>query len=182
MGHTAATHDSTAFKNSKLYKNYSSYFKSHEYLLANKAYRLEKYIIIPFKEPYAREYPKAAFNYQLSITRVKIEYTFRILKARFPSLRSLPIRIGLDQKEGHQCIIIWISACLVLHNWLNSIENEKEWLEMFLSSSTEEISQAESRNEHTEETTRLEARAGKIRRDELLNRVTEIIGVEEEGF
>jgi len=35
MGYTAAAHDSTAFKNSNLYKNRTSYFNNHEYLLAD---------------------------------------------------------------------------------------------------------------------------------------------------
>jgi len=55
MEHRAATHDSTAFQNSNLYKNCTSYFNDHEYLLADKAYALEKHVIVPFKDPYARE-------------------------------------------------------------------------------------------------------------------------------
>ena len=114
LGYTAATHDSTAFKNSDLYLKRSTYFKKHEYLLADKAYALERHIIVPFKDPYARHPPRAAFNSQLSIPRVRIEHAFGLLKARFLSLRNLPVRIGENIAEDHYRVAMWISTCLVL--------------------------------------------------------------------
>jgi len=63
MGHTASVHDSTAFKSTMLYRNTSRYFDSEEYVLADKAYGLERHIITPYKEPASRQPTNAAFNY-----------------------------------------------------------------------------------------------------------------------
>ena len=176
MGHPAAAHDSTAFKDSRLYKNRSSYFHNHEYLLADKAYSLEKHIIVPYKDLHAQVPSEAAFNYQLSIPHVKIEHAFGVLKARFPSLRSLPVRIGLDQQQGHNRVMMWISTCLVLHNWLHSIQEEEDWLDEFLSPHDNQIQVQRAENERVNEQANAEVRAGRIRREELVNKVKEIVG------
>ena len=104
------------------------HLRSHAYLLADKAYSLEMHVIVPYKDPYAREHPKAAFNYQISIPRVKIEHAFGVLKGRLPSLRSLLVRIGLDQQQGHQR----------LYNWLHSMQDEEDWLEECVISSIQD--------------------------------------------
>ena len=51
MGHTASAHDSTAFKSSGLYQRLHEHFDPEEYILADKAYGLERHIITPYKEP-----------------------------------------------------------------------------------------------------------------------------------
>ena len=48
--------------------------------------------------------------------RIIIEHTIGILKARFASLRSLPIRI--NNNKDIQEAYIWVGACVVLHNIL----------------------------------------------------------------
>jgi len=171
MGHTAAVHDSTAFKESKLYKNRFQYFRPQEYLLADKAYALQPHVITPYKDPEARKQDNARFNYQLSIPRVKIEHAFGVLKARFPSLRSMPIRIGTDQLQGHERVTSWISTCMVLHNILHSMKDDESWLEELTIQEKEPIIVTQMRDQELEvPTNNMEARAGKVRRDELRNR------------
>lgn len=91
MGQTARVHDSHVFKTTDLYRNPYKYFDPEEYLLADKAYALNRHLIIPYKEPAASQPENAAFNYQLSIPRVKIEHAFGVLKARWPTLRNIPV-------------------------------------------------------------------------------------------
>jgi len=57
---------------------------------------------MPYKEPAARQPPNAAFNYTLSIPRVKIEYVFEVFKARWATLYEIPIRIGADREKGYR--------------------------------------------------------------------------------
>ena len=49
MGYTASAHDSTAFKSSGLYQRMNEHFHGEEYILADKACDLERYIITPYK-------------------------------------------------------------------------------------------------------------------------------------
>lgn len=82
MGHTASAHNSTMFKSTPWYNNISKYFNYEEYILADKAYSLERHIITPYKDPIGKRQSHSAFNAALSASRVKIEHAFRILKAR----------------------------------------------------------------------------------------------------
>ena len=107
MGHTASAHDSTAFKPTPLYHDINNNFDRKEYILADKAYALERHIITPYKEPLARRPTYSAFNPALSVLRVKIEHTFGIFKARWPSLYDIPIRITEHAHPGHERVIDW---------------------------------------------------------------------------
>ena len=53
--HKASTHDSTAFKSVSFYRTLHTRFDEPEYILADKAYQLEKHIITPFKVPRAND-------------------------------------------------------------------------------------------------------------------------------
>ncbi|RPB27651.1 hypothetical protein L211DRAFT_894763 [Terfezia boudieri ATCC MYA-4762] len=86
MGHAASAHDYTAWKSTTLYRGIGSHCNPEEYILADKAYALERHIITPYMEPAARQPSNAAFNYELSIPLVKIEHVFGVLKARWPTL------------------------------------------------------------------------------------------------
>ena len=55
MGHTASVYDSTTFKSTALYRGLETYFDLEEYVLADKAYSLERDVITPYKEPASRE-------------------------------------------------------------------------------------------------------------------------------
>ena len=100
----------------------------NEYLLADKAYEIDKHLIMPYKMPIARQPSHKAFNRAHSVERVKIEHAFGVLKARWPSLKSLRIRIGDDVVRDHLRVANWIMACLVLHNFLSLRDEEDDWL------------------------------------------------------
>ena len=99
-----------------------------EYLLADKAYEIDKYLTTPYKMPIARRPSHKAFNRAHSVERVKIEHAFGVLKARWPSLKSLWIRICDDVVRDHLRVANWIMACLVLHNFLSLRDEEDDWL------------------------------------------------------
>lgn len=133
MGATASTHDSTAFKGSLLYQQRSLMMADHEYILGDKAYQLDKHLITPYKLPIARQAECKAFNKAHSNERIYIEHTFGVLKARWSSLRSIPIRIRHDIEKDHLRVICWVMACLVLHNYLSLRGEPDGWLQDDLS-------------------------------------------------
>ena len=100
----------------------------NEYLLADKAYEIDKHLMTPYKMPIARQPSQKAFNRAHSVERVKIEHAFGVLKARWPSLKGLWIRIGDDVVRDHLRVANWIMACLVLHNFLSLRDEEDDWL------------------------------------------------------
>ena len=75
--------------------------------------------ITPYKMPIARQPSNRAFNRAHSVERVKIEHAFGVLKARWPILKSLGLRIGDNIESDHLRVTDWIMACLVLHNPLS---------------------------------------------------------------
>jgi DDE superfamily endonuclease len=112
-GCTASTHDSTAFKASIFYQRRGELMSNDEYIAADKAYQLDKHVITPYKLPIARRPSHKAFNKAHSKRRIGIEHAFGVLKARWQSLRSLPIRIAHDVEKDHSRVIKWIMACLL---------------------------------------------------------------------
>ena len=177
MKYTASMSDSKAWKSTGLYRKMNTNFEPEEYILADKAYALERHVITPFKNPAARQPVNATFNYELSKPRVKIEHAFGILKARWPSLNELPLRIGLNEKRGHQRVHYWTMACLVVHNLLHSMRDDETWLQA-------EIEREQAAGNHQdidgdgdgdEQENYTEAqRIGATRRDELRNLVASL--------
>ena len=171
MGYTAGAHDSRIYKHTPLYLNPAAYFASHEYLLGDKAYAVGPHLIPPFKEPQARRPECANFNYNLSIPRVQIEHAFGILKARFPSLHKVPIRIRQDRVAGHLQVIKWTMGCITLHNLLNDLKDDESWLE-FTSS------QGSQGSQEGEDSADVQGPSNSgARRDQLLERVNTLTAI-----
>ena len=172
--HPASVHDSTAFKNSSLYQNrdHQRRFEDHEFLLADKAYPLQRHVITPYKGQAGREKDNITFNNHLSTPRVKIEHAFCILKARWPSLNNLPIRIGEDRIKSHDRAVAWTMACLVLNNLLLDLHEDDSWLE-WSTSTGDNTPGVEEPNVNHRELARAEAeqRAGECRREDLKDRL-----------
>jgi hypothetical protein len=64
------------------YERRKELISSNEYILAGKAYQLDKHIIIPCKLPIASRPAYKAFNKVHSKERIRIEHAFGVLKAR----------------------------------------------------------------------------------------------------
>lgn len=119
-GMKASTHDSTAFKSSRLYAERQQLFHRSAYILADKAYEIDRHVLTPFKEnAIGDRQHHTAFNQAVTNERIHIEHAFGILKNRWPSLRSIPVSIRKEKdNHDHNRVVNWIFACLVLHNFL----------------------------------------------------------------
>ncbi|XP_062316774.1 uncharacterized protein LOC134020631 [Osmerus eperlanus] len=83
-------------------------------LVGDRGYACQPFLMTPYPDPNTR--PQNYFNVALNRTRVEIEMTFGILKARFNCLRGL--RVAPDRA----CQVV--TACVVLHN-VASIRRER---------------------------------------------------------
>ena len=102
---------------------------------------------------------------------MKIEHAFGVLKARWPTLYNIPIRIDNDKERGHRRVIEWTTACIVLHNILNAIHDDNSWLQAEIIQDL--VEQAEQNNAEREEPI-LAKRAG-VRRREGLRDLVELL-------
>ncbi len=75
-------------------------------LVGDRGYACQRFLLTPYPDPQTR--PQNRFNVALSKTRVKIEMTFGILKARFNCLR----RLRVSPERASQIV----AACAILHN------------------------------------------------------------------
>uniref|UniRef100_A0A3B3S3R6 DDE Tnp4 domain-containing protein n=1 Tax=Paramormyrops kingsleyae TaxID=1676925 RepID=A0A3B3S3R6_9TELE len=93
-----------------------NFFKGHfdGLLLGDRGYPCLKHLVTPYPDTLTR--PQIQFNAAHSLTRVRIEMTFGILKARFTCLKGLRVR------PERACQVV--SACVVLHN-IATIRKEK---------------------------------------------------------
>ena len=63
------------------------------------------------------------FNATLSAQRVAIENTFSLLKARFPGITNVSIRIR--NEVTHRRVVNYFEAACILHNFLVEVEGEE---------------------------------------------------------
>uniref|UniRef100_A0A8C9XBY9 Harbinger transposase derived 2 n=1 Tax=Sander lucioperca TaxID=283035 RepID=A0A8C9XBY9_SANLU len=75
-------------------------------LVGDRGYACQRFLLTPYPDPQTG--PQNRFNVALSKTRVKIEMTFGILKARFNCLR----RLRVSPERASQTV----AACAILHN------------------------------------------------------------------
>lgn len=122
-GSKGSIHDSIAFKSSALYRNRQRLFHPSSYILADKAYELDRHILTRFKENAIGDHAvHIAFNDAVTAERINIEHAFGIPQNRWPSLRSIPIKIhGNSIERDHARVINSMMACMVLHNFLRRI-------------------------------------------------------------
>ena len=92
-------------------------------------------MIVPFRHPAAALPENQLFNERLSAARVVSEHGNGVLKARWQSLRALPICI--NEPRDVQTVCDWISACCVLHNIVNQRRFEDDAIQYSLESSEE---------------------------------------------
>jgi hypothetical protein len=100
-GDTCAVHDARVFSRSSLSREPDDYFRPQEYLIGGSAYTPSNHMVPPFKKPRASKTAEARFNSIVRSQRVAIEHTFGQIKARFPFLTSVPIKIAnLEDKSA----------------------------------------------------------------------------------
>lgn len=124
-GETSAVHDARVFENSRIGGAPHEFFSDKEYLLGDSAYTCNDFMITPFKKPRARNQNERRFNATLSSRRIAVEHVFGILKARFPAVTRIGVRI--TGTETHKLVVDWFEAACILHNFLLDEKEEPEW-------------------------------------------------------
>jgi len=84
-GYPASVSDATGFCGTSFFKQPNIFFSCpEEYILANKAYRIRRRSITPYKEPLGSQEVGVyrEFNLPLATARVKFEHAFGVLKSR----------------------------------------------------------------------------------------------------
>ena len=129
-GWPGSTHDDRVFRNSRIVQKLNEHFRETEYIISDSAYSPMDFMVSTYKKPIGAplQPDKEIFNTELSKPRVSSEHTIGILKGRFPFLHS--IRMRLTGKRSFKKILRYISACVVLHNFLvgkREDDLEEDW-------------------------------------------------------
>jgi hypothetical protein len=117
IGWPGSVHDQRIFSNSIISRTPDSFFSDKEYLIGDSAYSNSAYMVPAYKKfggQVALSAGQNFFNDLLSSPRSTAEHTIGILKARFPFLRQ--IRIRIRDKNSMLELIRIVKAAVVLHN------------------------------------------------------------------
>ncbi|POW18213.1 hypothetical protein PSHT_06054 [Puccinia striiformis] len=117
-GWPGCCHDTRLWENCELKLNEVELFTPGQYLVADSGFPAETNVVPAFKRPpnAPMPRPKKRFNRHLSSLRVVNEHCIGLLKGRFQSLQGL--RKDLSSAGTMEKITHWISACVILHNFL----------------------------------------------------------------
>ena len=115
--------------------------RNEEYIFVDLGFKREVFAVPPYKGKEAKLEHNALFNHAQRRGRVKVDVTccfsFRdvthlqvehangVIKARFASLKGIPIDIRCN--DDHLRCAAWITACVVLHNILIFLRDEFEY-------------------------------------------------------
>lgn len=127
-GFPASVGDATVFCQTTFFTKPNNFFaRPEEYVLADKAYRITRRCMTPYREPLASRVQGGykEFNRHHAEARVKIEHAFGVLKNRWRSLRGIPLYIR--ESSDHKRAVCWIMACILVHNFLCDYEDDLQW-------------------------------------------------------
>ncbi|CCX33325.1 Similar to Putative nuclease HARBI1; acc. no. Q8BR93 [Pyronema omphalodes CBS 100304] len=118
----SASHDARIFDGFLLHQRHQDFFEHGEYLIGDSAYTATDRMVSLYKQPYPSA-AHAVFNSTLCAQRIAIEHTFGILKARFPSITNMSIRI--QGHESHKACVDWFIGACILHNFLRDVDDRE---------------------------------------------------------
>ncbi|KAF7349600.1 DDE Tnp4 domain-containing protein [Mycena sanguinolenta] len=122
-GYTGSTHDSTAWEGTRMAQEHQTLLEEEEFIWADSAYTLEKWMISPYKKPYSLQPRNEEFNNHVSMVRIRSEHAIGFLKGRFQSLKGL--RISIKDDKTHQFATYWVAACVGVHSFAMQCEDEE---------------------------------------------------------
>jgi len=129
IGWPGSVHDQRIYSNSIISRLPGNYFSDKEYLLGDSAYLNSAFMVSAYKKyggQVALTTGQNFFNDLLSSPCSTAEHTIGILKARFPFLRQ--IRVRIRGKNSMKELIRVVKAAVVLHNLLvGQHELPKSW-------------------------------------------------------
>ena len=168
-GWAGCSHDDRILENTELRKKVdidNVIFSKRQYIIGDCAYAARWWMVSCYKKPpggtLARD--KEIFNTTLSKPRVTSEHTIGILKARFPFLRSIRLRID-EEKESMRQVIRYIATCVILHNIFIGFDDEYD-------PEDDEVSVIDEENELNKPIVDMETN-GDARRRQLMNYIVE---------
>lgn len=122
----ASASDQTIFDSSSFARDPWKFLKKHEeFIFTDLGFKKEVFAVPPYKGADAKLPHNALFNHAQRVGRVKVEHANGVIKARFASLKSIPIDIR-SEADMPRCAV-WITACVVLHNVLIHLRDEFEY-------------------------------------------------------
>ncbi|XP_066603043.1 putative nuclease HARBI1 [Prorops nasuta] len=120
-GYCGSVHDARIWQFSKIKRAIDNspqqFFPENTHLLGDSAYPLSKTLLIPYRDNGHLNEVQVNYNRKLSATRMVIERTFGLLKARFRKLKYVYM-------YGTDMIPLIILTCCILHNIC--LDNEEE--------------------------------------------------------
>lgn len=114
IGYPGSCHDAKVWKNSPIYQKITSgevQLASGAIILANSAYPITKYLLVPYRDNGHLSTEEKRFNYYLSSTRVLIEQSFGVLRQKFRILNQIDVSTIKDASKI-------VMACTILHNFI----------------------------------------------------------------
>src|SRR5437660_6741647 len=112
-------HDSTQFQRTTLWQQRAevTFFSRNEYLLADSAYALGAYLVVPFKKPRSGSLntSQKRFNKAPSHLRIAVEHGIGMMKARWPGIDKC--YQWLHKESGFGLFNNWVIAAAILHNF-----------------------------------------------------------------
>jgi hypothetical protein len=126
FGWPGAASDSTIMASSFIAQEPHKYLAiGEEFIFADLGFKRENYVVTPFKGEQAALRHNQMFNRAQRTGRCRIEHVNGCLKARFASLRAMPIDIKC--KEDVADCHLWVSGCIVLYNILVWMKDEYDF-------------------------------------------------------
>ncbi|KAF7351923.1 DDE Tnp4 domain-containing protein [Mycena venus] len=174
-GYTGSTHDSTAWEGARLAKERETLLQNGEFIWADSAYTLEKWMISPFKKPFSLLQGNEEFNNHVSMVRIRSEHAIGFFKGRFQSMKGL--RVNIKDEKTHKFATYWIAACIGIHSFAMQCEAEERGADgddeavMADPFIDEGLSSSDSEVNTTFMATGIPVHAGKAKREELKRRL-----------
>nr|XP_036232709.1 protein ALP1-like isoform X5 [Bactrocera oleae] len=116
IGFPGSCHDANVWKNSPIYQQITSgeaQLATTAVILADSAYPLSKYLMVPYRDNGHLSPEEKKFNYYLSSTRVLVEQSFGLLRQKFRILNHIDVS---TIKSASKIVM----ACTILHNFILS--------------------------------------------------------------
>ncbi|KAF8590107.1 hypothetical protein K439DRAFT_1331371, partial [Ramaria rubella] len=115
VGLPGSQHDATAWKATQVPQEHNTLLGPDEWVWANTAYPLQTWCQAPYKRPDKDIPENGHYNYYVSRVCVCSGHCVGFLKGRWSSLHGL--RLHIDNPTHIRFTVIWVTTCIVLHNF-----------------------------------------------------------------
>ena len=128
LGWAGSVHDNRIWNRCNYNTSHNTYFREHEYLLGDSAFKSSNIMVPAFKKPFGTNLDdyKSFFNTKLAKPRVKSEHCIGWLKGRFQLMKRIRnyIRCRRDMIRINRLI----TASVIFHNLMINEPFPEEWI------------------------------------------------------